>query len=221
MASPPSDDNLGPMVLAVCWSMTGVATLFLGARLYVKFHLRHGTGLWWDDAILAASLVMLISFSSIVTYAVDLGLGRHIVDIRGSSHAVQLAMTVAMVFSLLGAAWSKTSFALTLLRLTRSGTRLRKLVWFIIVSLNSVMVFNAVLQFIWCQPTWTIWHGGEAAGGVCWSKWVLIGYSVAAVGYLGAVDLILAVIPWVIIVKLKMDTREKIGVAVCMSLGVL
>lgn len=221
MAGPPRDDDLGPMVLAISWSMTGVAALFLGARLYVKLYLRHGAGLWWDDAVLAASLVMLVSFASTVTYAVHVGLGRHVGALRGSSHPLQLAMMVAMVFSLLGAAWSKTSFAITLLRLTRSGTPLRKLIWFIITSLNSVMLFNAVLQFIWCQPTWTIWQGGEMAGGVCWSKWVLIGYSVAAVGYLAAVDLILAVIPWLIIVKLKMDTREKIGVAVCMSLGIV
>lgn len=214
------NDNLGPLILMITWSMTGVATLFLAARLYIKIYLRSGIGAWWDDAVLAASLIMLLAFNGSITYATFDGLGRHLHDLDlSSSNSLQLAIPIAFTCSMLGAAWSKTSFALTLIRLTRRNTMLRNSLWFIVVSLNAVMVFNAVLQFIWCQPAWTLWSGRTFAGGECWSPWVLIGYSMAAVGYLGIIDLTLAIIPWLIISKLKMDMKEKIGVAVCMSLG--
>lgn len=215
-------EDLGPLILTITWSMTGAAALFLAARLYIKIYLRTGIGAWWDDTVLAASLAMLLGFNGSITYAVHAGLGRHLDDLAASAaDALRLAIPVAMVFSMLGAAWSKTSFALTLIRLTRRNTTLRKFLWFIIASLNVIMAFNAVLQFIWCQPAWAIWNGPRHEGGNCWSPWILIGYSMAAVGYLGIMDLTLAIIPWVIISKLRMDIKEKIGVAVCMSLGIV
>ena len=39
--------------------------------------------------------------------------------------------------------------------------------------------------------------------------------------YSGVMDLVLAIIPWGIIMRLHMHTKEKIGVALAMSMGVL
>ncbi len=39
--------------------------------------------------------------------------------------------------------------------------------------------------------------------------------------YSGVMDLVLAIIPWGIIMQLHMHTEEKIGVALAMSMGVL
>jgi len=39
--------------------------------------------------------------------------------------------------------------------------------------------------------------------------------------YSGILDLIFAIIPWQIIMRLQMATKEKIGVALAMSMGVL
>lgn len=40
-------------------------------------------------------------------------------------------------------------------------------------------------------------------------------------GYSGVMDLVLAILPWNIIMSLQMKTKEKIGVALAMSMGVL
>lgn len=42
-----------------------------------------------------------------------------------------------------------------------------------------------------------------------------------AAGYSGVMDLVLAILPWNIIMSLQMKTKEKIGVALAMSMGVL
>lgn len=41
------------------------------------------------------------------------------------------------------------------------------------------------------------------------------------IAYSGVMDLVLAIIPWGIIMRLHMHTKEKIGVALAMSMGVL
>lgn len=212
--------GLGPMLLVVCWSMTAVAALFLAARLYVKLttHKR----LWWDDHLLVASWFMLVAFSATTTCGIKYGLGIHFQNLKNAPgsrpsdmNELQLVLVVATVFSVMGAAWSKTSFALTLLRIT-SGM-IHHVIWFIIVTMNIVLTFNAILQFLWCQPASVAWSSGS--GGTCWSKSVIIYYSIAAAAYSAAMDIILAMVPWAVIMKLNMEPREKIGVAVCMSLG--
>ena len=41
------------------------------------------------------------------------------------------------------------------------------------------------------------------------------------IAYSGCMDFILALLPWLIIWKLEMKKREKIGIALAMSMGVL
>lgn len=209
--------DLGPVVLAVCWIESGIAAIFLGLRLYVK--LTAHRKLYWDDFLLIASWVLLVAFSGTAIYGVQWGLGQH--DARnkygdGGRH-LQLTVVIATTFSVLGAALSKTSFAITLLRLTKGI--MRKVVWFAIISMNIILVFNVILQFIRCQPTWAAWNSGT--GGTCWSRGVITYYSVAAAAYSATMDILLAMVPWSVIMRLKMHLKEKIGVAICMSLGIV
>lgn len=208
--------DLAPTILVVCWVETGVAAIFLGLRLYVK--LTAHRKLYWDDFLLAASWLALVAFSGTAVNGVHYGLGKHNAqnDFHDNGKELQLTVIIASVFSALGAAWSKTSFAVTLLRLTKGI--MHQIIWFAIVSMNIVLIFNAVLQFLWCQPASAAWNSGR--GGTCWSKNVIIYYSVAAASYSAAMDILLAMVPWSVVMNLKMHMKEKIGVALCMSLGV-
>ena len=70
---------------------------------------------------------------------------------------------VAGFFSILAAAWSKTSFAITLLGISDGWTK--RVVWFVLISVNLVLGFGAVLQWVQCWPVNKLWLGGP---GVCW-----------------------------------------------------
>lgn len=213
MAAP----DLGPTILATIWGTTALASLFLGLRLWVK--LRTVRKLYWDDYILVASWFMLLGFGSTATYGVVFGRGVDVADEKFSQSASQLHLTVviATVFSVLGAAWSKTSFAVTLLRLTTG--KIRALVWFAIISMNLILDFVVILQFIWCQPAYYAWTGSPSDK--CWSPKVIMYYSITASAYSAAMDVLLAMVPWVVIMGLNMNVKERIGVAFCMSLGVV
>lgn len=222
-ATRPSDDSpligaSGPQVLGVVWTLTVIAACFLAARLWVKQ--RHSKGVWWDDHLLVLSWGMLVLFASTTTYCVHVGLGSHSGSSILQQSPLQLGVIIATVFSVLGAAWSKTSFAFTLLRITREGSRIIYWgIWCVIITLNVVLVFNAILQFIWCTPAQMAWNPNIE--GQCWDRKVVVRYTQFAAYYSAAMDFVLATVPVTVLMHLQMRLKEKIGVIVCMSLGVL
>ncbi|KAK5661067.1 hypothetical protein OQA88_10957 [Cercophora sp. LCS_1] len=109
------------------------------------------------------------------------------------------------------AAWSKTAFAVTLLRFSEGWTKW--FVWFILVSINIIIALNATMN-------WKSWI--PSTPGTCANilpQIIFIGN--LAGGYSAASDFVLALLPWVIIWNLQMRLKEKIGVGVAMSLGTL
>lgn len=208
------DDYSLPLNLTI-WFLTGIATLFLALRLYAK--LWRGRPLWYDDLLLVLgwlSLVLSCSFLSVCTYY---DLGKHGDDIKPRNLSSLLKFSyVAGFFSILAAVWSKSSFAITLLAFSEGRTR--KIVWFILISINIIMGGNALLQWIQCWPIPKLWLGGE---GVCWLKLRrvrVINTFVAA--YSGSADVVLALLPWRIIWRAKIRRSEKLGALVAMSMGV-
>lgn len=209
----------GPEVLGLVWTMTFVAASFLAVRLWVK-HRSH-KGLWWDDHLLLASWAMLALFAAATSFCVHAGIGTHVGTLGIDQASMQLGIVIATVFSVLGAAWSKTSFALTLLRITREGEHRFVYwgIWAVVVSMNIVLVFNAIIQFIWCVPAAAAWT--PFLDGQCWSRSVVVKYTQFAAAYSAAMDFALALVPWKVVMQLRMRLKEKLGVVICMSLGFL
>lgn len=211
-------DDAGPRLVTAIWIMIAVSASFLGLRLYSKF-LRH-RGLWWDDWILLGSWLCITAESGLLTYATTLGYGRHIYDLPfdlGVINKTILTINVAGTLSLTAATWSKTSFGLTLLRLTEGWVR--GVVWFIIVTINVAMGLSALFAWVRCSPVKKSWSPFDA--GTCWEASVIVNYNIFSAGYSAAMDLALALLPWKLIWGLQMKRKEKIGVAVAMSCGVL
>jgi len=148
----------------------------------------------------------------------SLGYGLHIwdFDMRNMGRLL-LTINVAGSFSVTAAIWSKTSFAFTLLRLTDGWVK--KLVWFIIISMNIAMGLSALLPWVTCTPVQKSWD--LSVEGKCWSPTVLVHYNIFSAAYSGLMDITLALLPWKIIWNLQMKFKEKIGVALAMSMGLL
>jgi hypothetical protein len=147
---------------------------------------------------------------------VHIGFGRHAEDVS-LEHIFELVLLVNVtgVLTLVAAALSKTSFALTLLRLTEGG--LQVFVKAVIVTLNATLFVNAILPFVRCNPSAAAWN--PLVQGTCFDIQISLRFSVFAAAYSAAMDWLLALVPWAIIMSLNMKRKEKIGVAVCMSLG--
>ncbi|KAK7961708.1 uncharacterized protein PG986_002533 [Apiospora aurea] len=213
----PSTMDAGPYILGVSWSLVSVSAIFLILRLYVKAT-RH-RGLWWDDHVLAASWIMMFCTVAILTYGVSLGFGQHITEISTNTVTnLQFLVYLSSIFSLLGAAWSKTSFALTLIRITEG--HLRTAIWVVITSINMTLIANATLPFLRCSPVERNWDFLMVEG-ECWDADILLFFSMFAAAFSGAMDVLLVLVPWFVIAESQMNSKEKFGVAICMSLGLL
>lgn len=167
-------DDYGPAMNHGIWMLTGLAAGFLGLRLYCK-RLRH-RGLWWDDYLLIASWVCLVAQTSLITFNTTIGYGKHIWDFHPNDLPTFLLVSnTSGFFSILSAMWSKTSFALTVFRI--ADGKVKKLIWFIIISLNVAMGFNAAATYLQCTPVYKLWSPFMAEG-TCWPKQVIIDFNV-------------------------------------------
>lgn len=119
----------------------------------------------------------------------------------------------------MAAAWSKTSFALTLYRLTTDRPFMRAFLWFAIISINLACSGVVVVTWAQCTPAEKVWR--PSVEGSCWPKSVHINYNIFAAVYSGTMDLVLALLPWLLIWKLTLSKKEKFGMLVAMSMGVL
>lgn len=177
--------------------------------------------------------------SSLMSVLVSMGYGKHIWDFPVSS-----LMTFPLIANVMGsistfaAVWSKTGFAITLLRISEGWVK--KLIWVIIISMNVFMTVSALLVWIQCTPIEKSWK--PFLPGYCWPGYIIVKYDTFAAGefqgpvnsrsfwsanissreaYSGAMDITLALLPWKIILSMTMNRREKIGVLIAMSMGVL
>jgi hypothetical protein len=155
------------------------------------------------------------------TYAVELGFGKHMRHLLESGMDISKLMlmaSISSIFSLLGASWSKTSFALTLLRLTAFSS-IRYAIWAIIITLNLALTFNALLPFISCTPVESGWN--PFIDGSCWDRNMILTYSIFAAAYSACMDFLLALIPSYLLWNIQLATKEKLAVIACMSLGIV
>lgn len=74
--------------------------------------------------------------------------------------------------TILGTSWSKTSFGITLLRI--SSGWLKWFVWFIIISVNLVLSASAILLWVQCLPVEKLFD--ELAEGTCFSRHIIEDY---------------------------------------------
>ncbi|OAA65611.1 hypothetical protein SPI_02398 [Niveomyces insectorum RCEF 264] len=208
-------DNQGPQLNFTIWLLTGLSLGFLSLRVYCKF--LRGRGLWWDDYVLISSWVALALASAFTTACTAYGYGKHLWDIPPANFPpLNVVSTIAGTFSILAAAWSKTSFAMTVLRISTGW--MRWTIWFIIMSVNVVLGVSAIFQWIHCVPVQRIFDG--TVKGTCWDADVTSYYNTFASAYSGTVDMVLAMFPWKIIWGMSMNRKEKTGVLFAMSMGV-
>ncbi|KAJ2897632.1 hypothetical protein MKZ38_004532 [Zalerion maritima] len=206
--------NLGPKSTAVVWGLSIAALVFLILRVYCKF--RMSRGLWWDDWVMIAAWILLLADCILQSYTTSLGFGHHVYAIdEDILPKLGLALNFSGTFIVLAAAWSKTSFAITLLRVSTGW--LKHLIWFLIATINLFMILSAIFRWNSCKPIEKSFD--RTIEGTCWPEKPLLYYDIFSSAYSATADIVLALLPWQLIFSLQMRTKEKVGVALAMSMG--
>ncbi|KAH8172310.1 hypothetical protein LIA77_06565 [Sarocladium implicatum] len=207
----------GTRLLASVWSLTAAAAVLLSLRIYCKIW--RGRGLWWDDHLLIVAMASLTIAASINSYLVSLGFGQHVHTIsKDDLKTINLWTILVATFGIIATTTSKSSFALTLHRLTTAAW-MKYFLIFIIVTINVSMNLVWIFGFAKCTPLHRVWD--KSVPGTCWDPSKLVKFQLFAAYYSAILDFLLAFLPWQIIMGVSMRRRERIGVAVAMSLGAI
>lgn len=114
-----------------------------------------------------------------LTEGTKVGIGLHYGDMKLKDMPKMAWISYGAGFcATLATTWSKTSFGLTLLRLSNGW--MKWLVWFIIITTNLVHGFSAALMFIQCWPVAKLWTPNMK--GRCWPNTLVEDYQTFANG---------------------------------------
>lgn len=92
--------------------------------------------------------------------------------------SIGLLDEVTATLTILAAAWSKTAFAITLLRIVDGWAK--KSVWVIIVTMNCTMLLSVILGWAQCSPPEKIWK--PELPGACLPREIRTNYNIFSGG---------------------------------------
>ncbi|PSR99121.1 hypothetical protein BD289DRAFT_479703 [Coniella lustricola] len=193
------------------WTLFAGATAFLGLRIWSKVSRSHQ--IWWDDYLLIASWLILLSTCTVISYEFATGYVTKTWDDR-----MLILVSISSVLTTVGQAWSKSAFAITLLRPGLTEGWKRYVLWFILVTLNIYLVITFVLQWTNYCDEGTYWW---KLPGICVDYDTISKIKVGRNMYNIIMDFVLALFPWVVTWKLRIKPLEKVGICVTMSLGII
>ncbi|KXX74083.1 hypothetical protein MMYC01_209855 [Madurella mycetomatis] len=173
------------------WILLSASAAFLFGRLWCR---HHAAKLWWDDLVLTISWVLLLVAGALISRIIAVGPTTDRSPSSNKRFFFQLQNT-SILLTTLATSWTKVAFAITLTRIAQHKFQLCFL-WLIIATANLILIPGITSTFIpaCVDPT-----------GI----------------YGGVIDILLALFPWLILRKTRLETREKIGLGVAMSLGAL
>jgi hypothetical protein len=110
-----------------------------------------------------------------ISACINLGFGRPLTQFNPDNlETFLLYSNLAGSFSILAALWSKTSFAVTVLRISSGWTKV--LVWFIIITVNACLGGAIAITWAQCTPIEKAWR--PFLPGECWPKGIQNRYNI-------------------------------------------
>ncbi|MCJ1306214.1 hypothetical protein MMC08_009032 [Hypocenomyce scalaris] len=219
-APPPlgGDQNRGPTVNAVTWSLTAVATFFVVVRMYGRYFITRNPGR--DDLFAMLGLFLSITYSATLTAAVAAGNGRHPYYLTEAQLSKSIKLnTIAIVPGLMAFSVPKVSVACLLMRLLNPGKYQRWFLYTISIGIIPISMIDAIMLFVQCSPVRGLWDSNITP--TCWSPFVLVDFAIFTGALSAFVDLYLALYAVHVLGRLNMTMGKKVGLCFVMGLGVL
>lgn len=130
---------------------------------------------------------------------------------------MRLLITISSCGTLIGQAWTKTAFGVTLIRMSNEWQRW--ILWFCIVTMNAYMIIKVVLQ--WAKVCGDEDYYVSWRLDVCLEEQPREDLKEGGNVYNIIMDFVFAAFPWLITRSLKINRMEKIGLCATMSLGMI
>ncbi|GAP83959.2 putative integral membrane protein [Rosellinia necatrix] len=203
-----------PMLGLLVWAIMGLAMFLVILRIY--YHVFRGRRqLWSDDYFLIAALVCLIgngiAIEQWIPYKFEPNLTTPQIP------ALVLIGSLMGLFNSLALALSKTSLAITFIRLTTGWWK------------SSLGLSIFAIDCLFAVQAWSFWvpdcgikhepYRIQTAGGACISYESIKSFRFAVQTLSCVLDAYFTILPWKIVRPLALKRFEKIGLGIAMSFG--
>ncbi|KAI8943346.1 hypothetical protein NX059_001363 [Plenodomus lindquistii] len=210
-------EDLTSILNGVMWFQVAFACIFIGLRLYTRQHIIKNMG--WDDVLMIVNLATFIGYVACISVGITYGVGRKTTDIMRMGLDYSKAImweAIGQGICIMGIAASKGSVALFLLRIVVKPWHVG-ILWFCILTTTALCIITTTMLFVQCRPNAFLWDK-TIEGGYCWLNFTPVGLTMGA--WSAAMDFVLAILPWHIVMGLNMKRKEKITIACGLSLGI-
>ncbi|KAM7203882.1 hypothetical protein V8F33_001853 [Rhypophila sp. PSN 637] len=209
-----SNETNGPLIVVVTTALTGLATLFVIARIYSRMISVGKIAL--DDWIIIISIVLGIWYVGMSGAAVHYGGGRHIMTLKPEDTTQVIKLTViSFVPGVTSFVLPKFGVVILLAKLLNPPRLHIIFMWIISVIYGLMTIAMLSLNFGQCTPAAAQWD--MTVKGTCMDRKIVVNYAMT-LGIVGAVyDFYLAAYPTFVLWGLQMNIKKKL--ALCSSLG--
>ncbi|KAI9722829.1 MAG: hypothetical protein M1828_004395 [Chrysothrix sp. TS-e1954] len=215
----PPNENRGPELLAVIWTLKGLSLIVVVLRVWAK--MIPARVLWWDDASIVMALIVSLSSGFSNCLGVKNGLGRHVYYVPNEELNRNLKWTaVSPLMNFISLFFMRMSVCLFTLRLAPKTKRWPKLVVRVAFTLNVLITLANCLAFgLQCFPFEGIWNPDIPRR--CWSQEVIV-YVFGVTSILATLlDFLTIGVPLSLVYAVKINRRQKIGIMVIIGLGLI
>ncbi|KAM0547822.1 hypothetical protein ACHAPJ_010168 [Fusarium lateritium] len=208
----------GPWVIAVMWTLTAVAFVFVLLRVYTGVVVVKSFGI--DDHVYNLAFVFLLLYTIFATAAAHYGFGQNMLDISNNNpDDLPLAIlfeAIGQTFAVVGMAVAKWSLGLFLLRLVKEQWH-KIAIWLSMACLMGASISTCFVFWLQCSPPKYLWD--RRIPGRCNIDSTPVSMLLCILCVI--VDFFFAAFPWFFIWGLQLNRREKIVILCSLSLGVI
>ncbi|ROT39594.1 hypothetical protein SODALDRAFT_331707 [Sodiomyces alkalinus F11] len=216
----PDAPGRGPLIMGVTWTMTILCILIISARFYVRATVARKVSS--DDWFMLAAVVMQITFQGCITEASRWGLGKRDANLSVFPQLIQvlkwnwISTTPSIMVSIL----ARVSANILLTRLFGTKPWLRWFLW--IFTGLQVVVSSVLIVLVWVQvdPVEGLWNPFMAVNRR-WDPRIQQNTSYLAQSLFTFSDVTYVLFPVMVIWKLHMPLRRKIGLGLLMGLSLI
>ncbi|KAJ4385727.1 hypothetical protein N0V93_010157 [Gnomoniopsis smithogilvyi] len=214
-------NDLGDISVKVSWALFGPALFTFGLRVFcrLQYSPRLGGGLYIDDFITLACLIVLFLFCILVTVAHEHGTGEHFASLSALDQVQSLKWS-AILLAVTPWICTLPKFAIitTLSRILNYGTKTKIAFWGLALSSQAMVLGLMIWGLVQCSPTPFQWDK-SIEGGWCADPNIYMRFGYVTYMYSTVLDVFFALYPVPFVMRLNMPLAARLGVAISLSLS--
>jgi len=173
------NDDKGPKILAVIWTLTTLTLLMVTARIFIRLKMLKNFGI--DDYLIVVSMVLSLAYCGVTTASIAYGFGQHAMKL--SQYDMEMAIllnSLSFLCGILSFTVPKLAVTAMLTRILNPGLLQKIWLWTLVSLAAAVSCICIIILFTMCDPPEALWHVHlvVTAGAKCRDVWILVNYAI-------------------------------------------